>query len=354
MTTHSIPPVLRHWRVVAVLAGAAALMAGSTLAAPSDPATAMGFHTIAPVRVLDTRDGTGAEQAPIGSNATIDVVIPDLPDDAEAVALNVTVLHGTQQSHLKVWAKGGDVPGTANINWTNAGPVGNSMVVAVDADHTVSVYNFRGTVDVVFDMVGYYAPGAAGPVGPEGPMGAEGPVGIEGPIGPQGIPGVSPGAVFAYASNQAAEIVLQYPAAGNLVTFDQPAILAGSETSVIAAGPDVDNELDAGEFLVSAGGTYKVSFSVTGTEDNQFDITVNGVVVATFGAAGGTPNVGTAMVTVPDLGIIALRNSTSTGIIVDDVPAEVGGVHLPAPIGGTGTSVNAWILIEQVSASAPA
>ncbi len=349
MTTHSIPPVLRHWRVVAVLAGAAALMAGSTLAAPSDPATAMGFHTIAPVRVLDTRDGTGAPLAPIGSDTTINVIIPGLPDDAQAVALNVTVLHGTQQSHLKVWAKGGDVPGTANINWTNAGPVGNSMVVGVDVDHTVSVYNFRGTVDVVFDLVGYYAPGAAGPVGPEGPIGPEGPVGIEGPIGPQGIPGVSPGAVFAYAANEAAETLLQYPDPSSLVTFDQPAVLASTLDSIIVAGPSVDNDLVAGEFLVSTGGTYRVSFSVTGTEDNQFDITVNGVVVATFGALGGTPTVGTAMVTVADGSVFALRNSTSTGVLIE----EVTGVHLPTHVGGTGDSINAWILIEQVSASTP-
>jgi hypothetical protein len=63
---------------------------------------------------------------------------------------------------------------------------------------TLGLFNHSGTVNVVVDVVGYYAaivasapplPGGTGPVGPQGPAGAPGATGPQGPAGPQGPSG---------------------------------------------------------------------------------------------------------------------------------------------------------------------
>jgi hypothetical protein len=352
-------------------------MASSGLAAPSDPATALVFHTTSPsVRVLDTRDGTGAPLAPIGAGSYLGVTIPGLPDDAAAVTLNVTVLGGTTGSHLKMWAAGDPEATTSVLAWSSAITMSTSVVVPVHSDHVVVFFNKNGTVNVVADLVGYFVPGgggsgatgatgaqgpagAAGATGPQGPAGADGAdgadgaVGIEGPqgpTGPAGQNGVTPGTVFYSAYNTAAQtVVLTAP-----VLFPIPAAQsADTGHGFIVAGPNVPNSLVAGEFLVQLAGVYRVSFSVSATEASQLDIRVNGAAVspvAKFGALAGNPNVATALVTVPASGKITVANISSTGSLVDDTNNDLGDLHLPTLLGGGGAAANAWITIEMVSA----
>ena len=181
MIHSSLPPVLRRWRLFAVAMGLTSLVGGGVLlAANSDPATAMAFHPAPTVRVLDTRPATqvGTRSTPLGLAGTFDLVIPGLPDDATAVNLNVTVVDGTEGSFLTIYPKGNARPTTSTINWETTGAVANTATVAVHADHTVTIFNLKGTVDVVIDLLGFYAPS---------PVGS----GAIGPQGPQGVPGVA-------------------------------------------------------------------------------------------------------------------------------------------------------------------
>jgi hypothetical protein len=91
--------------------------------------------------------------------------------------------------------------------------------------------------------------------------------------------------------------------------------------------------------LVNAG-TYKVSFSVSGTEPNQMAVFINGDVVAgsTYGSGAGTQqNTGQATVVVADGDVLTIRNHSSS--------AAVG---LASVIGGTQANVNASVSIERV------
>ncbi|MEN9645021.1 MAG: hypothetical protein RL238_1690 [Actinomycetota bacterium] len=345
----------RRWKAATVLAVAGALVAGSGVAAPSDPATALSFHPADPyVRVLDTRNGIGAPRAALGAGESneIDVTVSGLPDDVSAVTMNITVVGGTRTSHLKVFTTGASLPASSSLAWSAGLTLTASVVVPVTSEHSFTVFNAAGSVHVVADLVGYYAPGgsgAEGPMGPEGPAGVEGP---QGPEGPAGADGVSPGAVYAYASNTVAQRIHL----NGLVPFPSVGALGGSETKYIVVGPDEPNQLELGEFMVSQGGMYKVTFQVSAVEPSQIDVFVNdaaAVPVATFGAAAGQPNSGTAIVQVPDGGIISLRSVTSTGTLNDDPPEVPGDITLPALLGGSAAAANAWIVIELLSEVVP-
>ena len=161
MTKNQLPPVLRRWRFIAVAMGVTALAGGGVLlAANSDPATALAFHSLPSTRVLDIRAASqvGAFSTPLGAASTLDFVVPGLPDDAKSVSLNVTVTDGTYPSFLVVYPTGDTRPGTSTVNWNSVNAVANTATVNVAADHSLRVYNDMGSVNVIIDLLGYYAP----------------------------------------------------------------------------------------------------------------------------------------------------------------------------------------------------
>ncbi|MGZ4739819.1 MAG: hypothetical protein ACXVLM_11405 [Ilumatobacteraceae bacterium] len=229
--------------------GAIALAGGGVLfAASSDPATAMAFHGVTTTRVLDTREGSGT---PLGLGGVLDLVVPRLPDDATGIAVNVTVVDGTEASFLTMYPTGDARPTTSTINWSSAAAVANSATVLVHSDHSVRLYNLKGSVNVVLDLIGYYSPapvgGATGPAGPlgrqglagaDGTDGVDGANGVVGPVGAlgqrgaagqdgvNGVDGKDATLVYLYAYNTPSETVLT----GQAVTFST-AGLARAESS---------------------------------------------------------------------------------------------------------------------------
>jgi hypothetical protein len=111
-----------------------------------------------------------------------------------------------------------------------------------------------------------------------------------------------------------------------------------------------------GEFQVLTAGVYKITFSITATQANQFDIRVNnqttGIGDLVFGAAGGQPNVGTAIVTLAAGDVVTLQNWSSTGEDTAHDGLAVGDVVLPTKTGGTANSFNASFVIEQLNSAA--
>jgi hypothetical protein len=88
-------------------------------------------------------------------------------------------------------------------------------------------------------------------------------------------------------------------------------------------------------------GDYKVSFSVSGTEESQMALFLNGGLVpgTIYGSGGGTQqNTGGAIVRIAAGDVLTLRNHSST--------APVG---LASSVGGTQANANASITIEKLN-----
>lgn len=171
-------------------------------------------------------------------------------------------------------------------------------------------------------------PGPQGPKGPAGPAGATGPAGPAGATGPIGPAGPAGGlSAFAYIYNLPAQTVaIEAP-----VNF--------STNGLLTAG--IFHAPGSPTILISNEGIYEVTFSVSGSESNQFALFLDGnLVPGTIYASGaGTQqNNGQAIFNIGAGNVLILRNHSST--------AAVG---LATPIGGTQANVNASIVIKKLN-----
>jgi hypothetical protein len=107
-----------------------------------------------PQRVLDTRESTM-----LAPGETRPVRIPGAAG-AAAVALNVTVL-SLAPGYWRVYAEGGPVPATSNINAPGLSIAANQVIVPVDADGDIAV-EAPGGGHLVVDLVGVFT-GAGAP-----------------------------------------------------------------------------------------------------------------------------------------------------------------------------------------------
>jgi hypothetical protein len=114
-------------------------------------------------------------------------LVNDVPADATAASINLTVVNGTIGSFLTLFPTGTQMPLASAINWADSLAHANSTVVKLGTAKSFDIYNLAGNVDVVIDLVGYYIPApAAG--GGSGGSGAQGP---QGPVGPGGTTGAT-------------------------------------------------------------------------------------------------------------------------------------------------------------------
>lgn len=169
----SIPVRTLVTLVVGALVGAAVLAIAlrSGAATADEEAAASSYQPITPCRVADTRPSPDR----VGSNATFaveDTKVFDLGADGDsgecdpiaadvtAVALNITALNATEQSFLTVWPSG-DLPLAASLNPAPGQPPVPNAVTTQVTESSFSIYNDKGTVDVVIDLVGVYTAVAA-------------------------------------------------------------------------------------------------------------------------------------------------------------------------------------------------
>jgi len=134
-----------------------------------------GFKAQSPVRVMDTRDGTGTGTArPIGPGSILQLDLSNrVPAGATAVILNTTVTAPTAPGFLTVYPDGVTLPSASNLNFTAGQTVPNLVMVPVHAGK-VDFYNAAsGTVHVVADLAGYFGSAASGATQvfvPDGPL----------------------------------------------------------------------------------------------------------------------------------------------------------------------------------------
>lgn len=130
--------------------------------APSNSVTPNGggfFVPINPVRIFDTRDGTGGHPGRLGPGESYDLQVAGLNgvDPAAAgVAINVTVTNATSQSFVSLFPTGSGLPAASSLNFFPGMQIANLVQVAVGNQGEVTVHNDLGNADVIMDLGGWY------------------------------------------------------------------------------------------------------------------------------------------------------------------------------------------------------
>ncbi|MEU8519761.1 N-acetylmuramoyl-L-alanine amidase [Streptomyces sp. NPDC048577] len=121
---------------------------------------------LGPLRMMDTREGTGVPKAKVGASGVVDLQVTGVngvpATGVTAVVLNVTATNATATSFVSVYPGGTTRPSASNLNFTTGQTIPNLVVVPVGANGKVSFYNRAGSVDLLADVTGYFSSGPAG------------------------------------------------------------------------------------------------------------------------------------------------------------------------------------------------
>lgn len=131
-------------------------------------AAASRFTPAAPIRLIDTRDGTGTAAVALGAGCTM-VVDPGLAPSVTAVAVNLTSVRPLLKGWVTAYPCGIERPEVSAIQALAGRPVAGQAVVPLGADGTFCVFSST-TTHLAVDLFGTYAPGVGDrfePVAPE-------------------------------------------------------------------------------------------------------------------------------------------------------------------------------------------
>lgn len=142
--------------------------AGGNTASTTGSFTTTGsdFTPLGPVRILDTRygTGTGGKVARVGQGGVIAVKVAGanaVPANATAVAMNVTLTNSSGFGNVAV-APTSQTPSTSNLNYAPGQTVANYVVVPIGPDGDVYLTKAGpGTVDLIADVAGYFTRSAS-------------------------------------------------------------------------------------------------------------------------------------------------------------------------------------------------
>lgn len=124
------------------------------------------FFTLTPCRVVDTRNPDGPSGGPsLQAGVTRDFPVTplcDIPDAALAVALTVTAVGATSAAELRIGEGGLPVPEASTVHVRPGLVRARSAIGRLGARGRLAVQALlpSGTVDVVIDVSGYFAPSA--------------------------------------------------------------------------------------------------------------------------------------------------------------------------------------------------
>lgn len=126
------------------------------------PANTAVYKSMSPVRLLDTRKGTGTGKvAKIPANGSITLTVDGkggIPaTGVQAVAVNLTALDATANGVVTAYPSDESRPNVSNVNYSGGGTIANMAIVPVHSDGKVVFYNSGGSaVDLIADVFGYY------------------------------------------------------------------------------------------------------------------------------------------------------------------------------------------------------
>ena len=117
---------------------------------------------LAPQRILDTRIGVGAPLAPVAQTPLSLAVAGQggVPaGGVSAVILNITAVQGSSGTYVTVYPSGEARPVASNLN-LDAGQIRANLVISkVGANGAVELFNDKGAVHLIADVVGYFTDG---------------------------------------------------------------------------------------------------------------------------------------------------------------------------------------------------
>ncbi len=133
------------------------------------------FVGAVPRRLVDTRNAIGGPTGVLTSatprsvpvrNVTVDVggVSRQVPPDASAVALNITMVDARAGGFATVWPCGTSQPEASNVNFAKGATVANGVVAPIGPDGSVCVAT-SADAHLLVDIAGWFADGGAGFVG---------------------------------------------------------------------------------------------------------------------------------------------------------------------------------------------
>ena len=138
---------------VAVNAGATQVVADVVGYFAAGTGGGMGI-ALSPRRLLDTRSTNAALS--YSKMATLVVTGLDVPANAGAVMLNVTVTEPTSAGFVTVWPAGTDRPLASSLNFVSNQTVPNLVLAKVGAGGAVQLYTHSPSAHLVVDLVGYF------------------------------------------------------------------------------------------------------------------------------------------------------------------------------------------------------
>jgi peptidoglycan hydrolase-like protein with peptidoglycan-binding domain len=164
------------------------------------------FVGATPRRVIDTRNAIGGPKVRIPAGGTISIPLagaamqrsdgaPEtIPDDATAIAMNVTAVLPSQAGFFTVWPCGAPMPVASNVNFTRGSVVANGVVTSLGAGGAVCLYSDQQS-DVLVDVLGWFGGGAQPPFVGAVPSrlvdsrnAVGGPTGVISPSTPKSVP----------------------------------------------------------------------------------------------------------------------------------------------------------------------
>ena len=125
-------------------------------------APAARFEPIVPIRLVDTRDGSGTTATgaqPLTGGCTLQIV-PEVPAGTTAVSVNVVTVDPVSQGYVTVYPCGVARPFTSAVQSQVGRIVSGSAIVPLGADGSFCVFS-NTTTEIVVDLNGSFAPAAS-------------------------------------------------------------------------------------------------------------------------------------------------------------------------------------------------
>lgn len=126
------------------------------------PTAPLGFYTVEPCRVADTRGPSGPFGAPaLQADTTRNFTMTGrcgVPGNATDVALNVTVTGSTAGGYLIVFPAGSPPPLASTLNYGSGQTRANNAIVPIGTGGAISVLcgQSNGTTEFIVDVTGYF------------------------------------------------------------------------------------------------------------------------------------------------------------------------------------------------------
>ena len=146
-------------------------LGSSAPSSPSASVTPVGvpasrFVPLSPVRLLDTRNGTGAPVGSVGPGGVARVKVTGVAgipaEGVTAVALNLTAVFPSRSTFVSAYPTGSARPVASNLNPAAGSIVPNAVVVKVGDLGRIDLYNETGSTDLLVDVAGYFVDDPSG------------------------------------------------------------------------------------------------------------------------------------------------------------------------------------------------